>query len=129
MSGSLPLPFTSGAMKQFFATFRPAPGLMLLAVIWLLLIVGIVLLAQAAQAHSWYPTECCSGQDCAPIDLNQTPKEENGGFTLQDGSHRHIAYKDVRSSPDGKWHLCESKYQPNLADRHIYCVYGPVGGV
>lgn len=91
-------------------------------------VIAVLFAAAPAFAHSWYPYECCSGQDCAPIDLQQTPKEEGGGFTLQDGSHRHIAYKDVRMSPDGQWHLCESKWQTNLADRKIYCVYGPVGG-
>jgi hypothetical protein len=94
----------------------------------LTVVAAMVCAAAPAIAHSWYPYECCSDNDCGPIAMNQTPKEEGGGFTLQDGSHRHIAYKDVRMSPDGQWHLCESKWQANLADRKIYCIYGPVGG-
>ena len=100
------------------------------------LVLGVVLAALfflcvvgGAFAHSWYPWECCSDQDCAPIKLNETPKEGNGGFTLMDGSGRFVAYKDIKPSPDGQWHLCEQKWPDKLADRKILCVWAPIGGV
>ena len=80
-----------------------------------------------AQAHSWYPTECCSDTDCAPIPIAETPKEENGGFTLLDG--RHVDYKSLRMSPDQQWHLCELKQPETVRDRKILCLYAPLGGV
>jgi hypothetical protein len=89
-------------------------------VLWLLSTTG-------ARAHSWYPWECCSDNDCAPIALQETPREEKGGFTLIDG--RHISYKEVRPSPDGQWHLCEQKWPANVRERKILCVYAPIGGV
>ena len=86
-----------------------------------------LLLVGPAKAHSWYSWECCHDQDCAPIALSETPKEEKGGFTLIDG--RHIPYKDLKPSPDGQWHLCEQKHEPEPRNRKILCVYAPIGGV
>lgn len=37
--------------------------LVLTVLVWFLLIS----MANSASAHSWYPHECCSGEDCAPI--------------------------------------------------------------
>ena len=89
----------------------------------------IIFLVSAANAHDFYPWECCSGHDCGPIAMEQPPREENGGFTLQDGSGRHVSYKDLKMSPDGQWHLCEQKWQTELKDRKILCLYAPIGGV
>jgi hypothetical protein len=89
---------------------------------------AIVLLCNVeAHAHDWYPWECCSGQDCAPIPLKESPVERNGGFELIDG--RHISYKDLKPSPDGQWHLCEQKWPTATKDRKILCLYAPIGGV
>jgi hypothetical protein len=27
----------------------------------------ILAMANAAQAHDWYPSDCCGGRDCAPV--------------------------------------------------------------
>lgn len=86
----------------------------------------LVLLNLPAMAHEWYPWECCSDNDCAPIPLSQTPKEEAGGFTLTDG--RHILYRELKASPDGQWHLCEEKREADPRKRKILCLYAPVGG-
>ena len=86
-----------------------------------------ILLPTGADAHSWYPWECCSDNDCAPITISETPVEKDGGFYLVDG--RHISYKEVKPSPDGHWHLCEQKWPANPAKRKILCVYAPTGGV
>jgi hypothetical protein len=94
---------------------------------FLFLLLAATAAPTGSQAHSWYPWECCSENDCAPIVLNETPREEKGGFTLIDG--RHISYKEVRPSPDGKWHLCETKAERHPRDRRILCVYAPIGGV
>lgn len=88
----------------------------------------VVSVVSSVSAHEWYPAECCSDTDCAPIALNETPKEEGGGFTLIDG--RHVRYRDLRPSPDGRWHLCENKWPADsVKDRKILCLYAPLGGV
>jgi hypothetical protein len=91
--------------------------------IWALL---AALAASPAVAHEWYPYECCSDNDCAPIPAGETPREMNGGFTLIDG--RHVAYKAVRSAPDGRWHLCQPALPADTALRPILCIFGPTGG-
>ena len=88
---------------------------------------GSLLPHTVAEAHSWYPWECCSDNDCAPITVSETPLEKDGGYYLIDG--RHISYKELKPSPDGKWHLCEQKWPANPAARKILCVYAPIGGV
>lgn len=99
---------------------------------WRTVLVGAVLFAalvfyvNATRAHEWYPIECCSGYDCAPIPLAEAPREENGGFTLIDG--RHVPYKDVKMSPDNQWHLCEQKWPAEVRLRKILCFYAPIGG-
>ena len=92
-----------------------------------LLLTCCLVLPTGAEAHSWYPWECCSDNDCAPITIAETPVEKDGGFYLIDG--RHISYQEVKPSPDGAWHLCEQKWPANPRDRKILCVYAPIGGV
>ncbi len=102
---------------------RSNPGLLRSA---LLAVLASALPVGAANAHSWYPWECCSENDCAPINVSETPHERDGGFYLTDG--RHISYRELKPSPDGKWHLCEQKWPANPAARKILCVYAPIGG-
>jgi hypothetical protein len=109
---------------------RSIPGVLrrrfVLEAVLMLLLVTVILWNQGASAHSWYPWERCSDNDCAPISTTEVPVERDGGFDLVDG--RHISYKDVRPSPDGQWHLCEQKSAVNARDRRIICVYAPIGG-
>jgi len=30
--------------------------------------VGILVFSNQAKSHDWYPMECCSGLDCAPVE-------------------------------------------------------------
>ena len=63
-----------------------------------------LIIATAAFGHSWYPWECCSDNDCAPLP-RETVSEVQGGWKLPDG--RFVAYKQAKMSPDGDFHLCE----------------------
>ena len=59
-----------------------------------------------AQAHSWYPKECCSNQDCVAADAMET--DVDGGKVVVVG-HTRIPIPHgftVRSSPDGRVHVC-----------------------
>lgn len=63
-------------------------------------------LLSSAIAHSWYPHECCSDRDCAPIPENQIPKPLDGGnWQLFDGTY--VDRAKVKWSPDGHYHLCQ----------------------
>ena len=99
---------------------------MIRLILWVGALIGFACLT-TARAHEWYPWECCSDQDCAPIPLAETPREGRGGYTLIDG--RFIPYKEIRNSPDGQWHLCEQKWPSNPAERKILCTWAPIGGV
>lgn len=70
---------------------------------------AIALSAAPAFAHSWYPWECCSSQDCWPMGEDSDAKEPEpkvvpGGYMLHDGEF--IAERDTRPSRDGRFHVC-----------------------
>ncbi|MEZ5842876.1 MAG: hypothetical protein R3D27_04000 [Hyphomicrobiaceae bacterium] len=63
--------------------------------------------AGAAFAHSWYPYECCKGDDCAPVTASERPPF--GRITIMTSRHGRVAVPDSfprRPSPDNSIHLC-----------------------
>jgi hypothetical protein len=72
------------------------------------------------QAHEWYPWECCSDRDCHPMPPGRSVVEEHGGYRLYDG--RFVPYSKAKSSPDGKYHVCEDN------TGRIICFFAPIGG-
>jgi len=70
-----------------------------------------ILSATPLVAHDWYPAECCSGQDCAPVTgvsfVSSSPNELPVMIvTTQYGTKpvpRSIA---PRESPDERMHAC-----------------------
>jgi hypothetical protein len=69
-------------------------------------LVMMAFLAPDACAHSWYPTECCSGKDCTVADgLIRTPA---GDLEVIVGAARVFVPRTfaVRPSPDGHIHVC-----------------------
>lgn len=63
----------------------------------------------SALAHSFYPSECCSGQDCWPTGEEADAREADpvatpAGWRLQDGTV--VAFDRTRKSPDGRFHVC-----------------------
>ena len=41
---------------------------------------GLLLVATAAVAHDWYPIECCSGMDCAPVEKVEIMPVQSAGI-------------------------------------------------
>jgi hypothetical protein len=91
--------------------------------------------ADPVWAHSWYPWECCSATDCAPIEPTTVRETPNGYVvTVAPGSHPmwgaerqapltvQIPYGRAKASPDGKWHLCIN------AQGGLLCFYAILGG-
>ena len=63
-------------------------------------------LAAGAYAHSWYPKECCSQNDCVPADKIETGPR---GITAVVVGHQRIEVPSgfaARSSPDDRIHVC-----------------------
>ena len=61
-----------------------------------------------ASAHSWYPPECCSGQDCHPVPCETLRGEMNGGLTYLPANTSFRANM-VRPSQDAQCHICTSR--------------------
>lgn len=97
--------------------------------VFALAIVLLFGLAMAAPlfAHSWYPWECCSDRDCAPVPAGKV-KEVFGGWLLEDGTF--IAYAEARVSPDKDFHVCrrqDGKGPLIRLDKKPACFWAPIG--
>ncbi|WP_342361429.1 hypothetical protein [Terrarubrum flagellatum] len=101
-----------------------------------MLIAIAALCVSGSRAHEWYPAECCSGNDCAPISAQAVSETPDGYVvTIEPGSHpmwpqdgraalvHVIAYKAARRSQDGRFHICIG------ASGYLFCFYAAVGGV
>lgn len=82
-------------------------GYFVVMAIILFLIVG------HAQAHSWYPSECCSGQDCAEVIAGKLPNIQTklGGGTVTEQTKR-------LESKDNKLHAC-------IRGGKVVCIFFP----
>ena len=60
----------------------------------------------AAQGHSWYPTECCSMNDCTPADGVEA--DARGDLQVTVGRQRIWIPKgfEIRPSRDHRIHIC-----------------------
>ena len=62
-------------------------------------------------AHEWYPPDCCSGHDCAPL-LNTRVERMADGTWRVDGEYIFPAYNpaqpygETRLSQSGRFHAC-----------------------
>lgn len=56
-----------------------------------------LLLTATLLAHSWYPSQCCSDRDCAPVPCADLERMIRSG---------EVDQKTVRDSPDEECHLC-----------------------
>lgn len=69
------------------------------------ILLAILALTSAAMAHSWYPPDCCSDQDCKPINCIELI-ETRDGFEFDGVS---FDKKAERASHDRHCHVCISK--------------------
>jgi hypothetical protein len=93
------------------------------------ILLSIILLAIGprfpAHAHSWYPMECCSSNDCMPADAIGT--DARGDLVVTVGSLRIWVPHGfaVRSSPDTRAHICFRKDETNFL--MPMCLFVPAG--
>lgn len=93
-----------------------------------LAVVGWLVLAAPAAAHDWYPPNCCSGHDCAPIAMDEvrlTPE----GFVIP-GNPETVPYSSPKirqTPPEGgnRYHLCT---RAGRRDGEVLCLYIPNWG-
>lgn len=75
-------------------------------------------------AHDWYPWECCSGFDCAPVEQSQIKgiemvvKSRNGIVTVPASFPR-------RESKDSRMHVCMRREDGQMK---LICIFMPPPG-
>jgi hypothetical protein len=78
-----------------------------------------------AQAHDWYPVECCSNQDCAPADT--VVRRDDGSYVVTSRGMSAVIpadYSKWRRSPDGRIHVCIRKMRSGA--EYLVCAFrGP----
>lgn len=96
-----------------------------------------------AKAHSWYPQDCCSEQDCAPASsMFFDNKTGDLIFTSKHGTGilKWVDRKKIRPSEDDQWHVCLLNPQMGGGDHYeitppadpnapmiVHCVFAPTG--
>lgn len=93
--------------------------------IWLLV---IALIAPRAIAHDWYPRECCSAVDCAPVERVERLPDGSQRLTSRVGTTLVPASFPRQPSPDGQMHICMVRYS-HLDDMKPVCLFVPFDAV
>jgi hypothetical protein len=75
-----------------------------------LLAATLMLVSGAANAHSWYPKECCHDNDCHPIPCSDIAVKN--GQVIWNGVE--LSWPTVRPSEDTQCHVCsvEDPWEP-----------------
>lgn len=84
------------------------------------LVLAFLMIAAPARGHSWYPPECCGGNDCEPIAETRV-RVVPGGYLI-DGKH-FVETARARVSQDGDYHACWHPTPDNL-----WCFFRPSMG-
>ena len=80
---------------------------------------------QVAMAHSWYDHDCCSDNDCKPIEAEDVKTLPDGYEVTFAGRVFQVPYDDprIKRSKDLGYHACE------YPKEELRCLYVPDGGV
>lgn len=79
----------------------------------------------SADAHDWYPRDCCSGQDCYAIDEAEVELTEAGWEVMRTGEIIEHNGRRERMSEDGQFHRCSLGGDP---DSRTLCLFVPSMG-
>lgn len=86
-------------------------------------LVVLTIAAAPAGAHEWYPIECCSGYDCAPVDHTKVQDGADLVVTSKHGTGIVPASMPRRESRDHRMHVC---MRPSSDGRmRVICVFLP----
>lgn len=97
------------------------------------LTLALLLAATPAHAHDWYPLDCCSGMDCAPVDHVETVQTATYASVLGDTRPASVMWVTTRhgtasvppnmqrrNSEDNRMHAC-------IRGGKVICVFFPPG--
>jgi hypothetical protein len=87
-------------------------------------LVAAALIAPAASAHDWYPRECCSEIDCAPVERAETLPDGALRLTSRVGTTDVPASFPRMESPDQQMHICMVRYS-HLDGMRPVCFFVP----
>lgn len=65
-----------------------------------------------AEAHDWYPNDCCNARDCYEISASEIEMLPSGAYRIKATSEifsppgSNISLSHYRFSPDGNFHRC-----------------------
>jgi hypothetical protein len=86
------------------------------------LVVSATIYISVADAHSWYPRECCSDHDCTPAD--SLHKDRHGDTIVIVGANRIWVPRGFVAQPshDDQIHIC---FRENEFDFKAICLFLP----
>ena len=84
--------------------------------------------AAVAQAHSWYPPECCHDRDCAPVEKVTWLVPVDGGkprIIVRSKKGTAVIPRDMmpRDSKDDRMHVCIG--YDSFGDHEVWCYFVP----
>lgn len=102
-----------------------------------LVLLSLVVISTPAIAHDWYPIECCSGLDCAPVEkaeilrssiyagIAALPSQSAGDLVVTSKHGSAVVPPDMprRESKDNRMHVC-MRPQSN-GQMKVICVFLP----
>lgn len=90
--------------------------------------IAALLLSTAAQAHSWYPWNCCQEYDCAPAESVVIVSPDVMAITTEHGVIYVPSSMERKESPDNKVHACAvPDYRDGKKFLRPVCVFFPAG--
>lgn len=92
----------------------------MIRIIVIIILIAFVLYVALANAHSFYPTECCSGFDCEPINSDRV-RETRSGYVVDEW--HFVPHGKELKSIDGRYHACFPK-----AANSLRCLFVPPRG-
>lgn len=88
------------------------------------LVLCALIISVPAAAHDWYPWECCSGFDCAPVERAELLPDAGMLVTTKHGTTVIPASLPRRESQDNRMHACMRKGSNGMAP---ICIFLPPG--
>jgi hypothetical protein len=88
-------------------------------------VIAMLVAPSAATAHDWYPRECCSNVDCAPVERIEPMPDGSQLLTSKVGTTVVPASFPRRQSPDHQMHICMVRYS-HYDDMRPVCLFVPL---
>lgn len=77
------------------------------------------MVASTASAHSWYPSKCCSDNDCKPVPCDEIQAQSDGSYMFRG---MKFEKEKVMTLPAGQTG-CHACWLPGKT----YCIYPNLG--